>query len=230
MSAVIAENVLRSAAGRWRQIDRLLPDPEPPADGICGTELMVRAANGRAAAVGWCRHHQVEPEGAELTWRAAAQFWLTAHVAGDPAEPGIGTALDELLVRWRAHLAEEPATSGEDSQAGLRWPCRDVAGVRALLRHSLQPLVGAGRRSACGRATRPGRLDSPGRQPAPGGLSGHDVGATRRARVRGGHRAARQAASRTGRSRGGGHAVASRRAESVVRPFLEPDGLSAAMG
>ena len=81
------------------------------------------------------------PEGAELTWRAAAQYWLTAHVAGDTAEPGIGTALDELLARWRAHLAEEPATSGEDSQAGLRWPCRDVAGVRALLRHSLQPLV-----------------------------------------------------------------------------------------
>ncbi len=148
MSAVIAEDVRCSVAGRWRRIDPLLPDPELPADEVCGAELTVPAADGLAAAIGWCRHHQVAPDAADLTWRAAAQFWLTAYVAGDPGEPGIGPALDELLVRWRAHLATEPATGGEDSQAGLRWPSRDVGGVRALLRHGLQPLSVIAARSA----------------------------------------------------------------------------------
>jgi GNAT superfamily N-acetyltransferase len=141
MSADIAEEVTSAVAERWRRIDPLLPDPVPPADGVCGIELIVHAAKGRAAAVGWCRHHQVAPEAAELAWRAAAQFWLTAHVAGDPEEPGIGAALDELLDRWRAHLATEPSAAGADSQAAIRWPSRDVAGVRALLRHGLQPLT-----------------------------------------------------------------------------------------
>jgi predicted N-acetyltransferase YhbS len=141
MSAVIAEGVLDSAAGRWRRIDPLLPDPRARADTGCGAELTVPAADGRAAAVGWCRHREIAPEAAELAWGAAAQFWLTAGVAGDPGEPGIGTALDELLARWRAHLAAEPAAAGEDSQAAVRWPSRDIGGVRALLSHGLQPLT-----------------------------------------------------------------------------------------
>ena len=141
MSAVIVDDVLRSVAQRWQRIDPLLPDPKPPADAGCGAELTVPAANGRAAAVGWCRHHELKPEAAELAWGAAAQFWLTARVAGDPGEPGIGAALDELLVRWRAHLAADPATAGEDTQAAVRWPSRDVGGVRALLRHGFRPLT-----------------------------------------------------------------------------------------
>jgi predicted N-acetyltransferase YhbS len=160
MSAVIAD-VLCSAAERQRRIDPLLPDP-PRAPG-CGAELTVPAANGRAAAVGWCRHREVKPEAAELAWgAAAAQFWLTAQVAGDPAEAGIEAALDELLIRWRAHLAAEPAAAGEDSQAVVRWPSRDICGVRALLRHRLQPLTVIAARPA-GRAV-------PGAAPGPAGL------------------------------------------------------------
>jgi predicted N-acetyltransferase YhbS len=147
MSDALAD-VLHSAAGRWRRIDPLLPDPEPPADAGCGAELTVPAANSRIAAVGWCRHHQAEPEAAELAWRAATQFWLTAQVAGDLAEPGIGAVLDELLACWRVHLAAESATAGQDSQAAVRWPSRDIAGVRALLRHGLQPLTVIAARSA----------------------------------------------------------------------------------
>jgi len=162
MSADIAREVMSSVARRWRRIDPLLPDPVPPADGVCGMELMVPAASGRAAAVGWCRHLQVAPGAAELTWRAAAQFWLTAHIAGDSDEPGIGAALDELLGRWRAHLAAESATTGEDSQAAVRWPSRDLAGVRALLRHSLQPLTVI--------AARPAGRAMPGAAARPGGL------------------------------------------------------------
>ena len=161
MSAALAD-VLHSAAGRWRRIDPLLPDPKPPADAGCGAELAVPAANGRIAAVGWCRHHELRPEAAELAWGAATQFWLTAQVAGDPAEPGIGAGLDELLVCWRAHLAAEPATAGPDSQAAVRWPSRDIGGVRALLRHGLQPLTVIAARSA-GRAV-------PDATPVPGGL------------------------------------------------------------
>ena len=161
MSAALAD-VLHSAAGRWRRIDPLLPDPKPPPDAGCGAELAVPAANGRIAAVGWCRHHELRPEAAELAWGAATQFWLTAQVAGDPAEPGIGAGLDELLVCWRAHLAAESATAEEDSQAAIMWPSRDIGGVRALLRHGLQPLTVIAARSA-GRAV-------PDATPVPGGL------------------------------------------------------------
>lgn len=161
MPDVLAD-VLYSAGGRWRRIDPLLPDPRPPADAGCGAELTVPAANGRIAAAGWCRHHQVEPEAPELAWGAATQFWLTAQVAGDPAAPGVGAALDELLVCWRAHLAAESATAGQDTEAVVRWPSRDIGGVRALLRHGLQPLTVIAARSA-GRAM-------PDAAPGPGGL------------------------------------------------------------
>lgn len=151
MSGVRAEDVLCSVAGRWRRIDPLLPGPKLPADAGCGAELTVPAANGRPAAVGWCQHYRAGPQSAELTWRAAAQSWLTARVAGDSAEPGFETALDELLGRWRAHLAAEPTTVCRDSQAAVRWPSRDAGGVRTLLRHGLQPLTVTAARPA-GRA------------------------------------------------------------------------------
>ena len=162
MSVVMAD-VLRSAAGRWRRIDPLLPDPKPSTDAGCNFELTAPAANGLPPAVGWCRHREVEPEAAELAWgAAAAQFWLTALMAGDPADPGTGAALDELLVRWRAHLAAQAGAAGEDSQAVVRWPSRDIGGVRALLRHGLQPLTVIAARPA-GRAV-------PDAAPVPGGL------------------------------------------------------------
>jgi predicted N-acetyltransferase YhbS len=134
-------DVLTSAARRWRRIDPLLPAPTLPAAASCGVELTVPAANGRPAAVGSCRHLELAADASDLAWGAAAQFWLTAQVAGDPEEPGIEAALDELLGHWRAHLAADPVTAGEDSQAAIRWPSRDVGGIRALLRHGLQPLT-----------------------------------------------------------------------------------------
>jgi hypothetical protein len=66
MSAVIAEDVLGSAGRRWRRIDPLLPEPKPPSDTGCGAELTVPAAGGRAAAAGWCRHHEVAPHASEV--------------------------------------------------------------------------------------------------------------------------------------------------------------------
>jgi predicted N-acetyltransferase YhbS len=140
MSGVITEDVLRSVAPRWRRIDPLLPDPKLAAEPGCGAQLVTAGANGQPSAVGWCRHRVLEPDAAELAWGAATQFWLTPYVAGNPAQPAIGTALDELLARWRAHLAACD-TGSEDTQATVRWPSRDISGVRALLRHGLQPLT-----------------------------------------------------------------------------------------
>lgn len=142
MSEDTAGEVLESAASRWQRIDPLLPDPQLPAGGGCGTTLLVPAARGREAAAGSCQHRTIKPGAAELTWRATEQFTLTAHAGGDAdAGPGTGAALGELLDRWRAHLAGEPAASGQDSQALLQWPSRDIAGVRTLLRHGLHPLT-----------------------------------------------------------------------------------------
>jgi predicted N-acetyltransferase YhbS len=135
------EDVLSSVAERWGRIDPLLPEPVPPADSGCGAEFTVPAASGRSAAVGWCRHRVLEPGAPELTWGAAGQFWLTARTAGEQADQGTGAALDELLVRWREHLATQPGSGDQDTQAGVRWPSRDFGGVRALLRHGLQPLA-----------------------------------------------------------------------------------------
>ncbi|HXW88622.1 MAG TPA: GNAT family N-acetyltransferase, partial [Streptosporangiaceae bacterium] len=86
----------------------------------------------------------------------------------DAEEPGIGAALDELLGRWRAHLAAEPATAGQDSQAAVRWPSRDVAGARALLRHGLQPLTVTAVRPA-GRPMPGSALDARGVRVRPAG-------------------------------------------------------------
>lgn len=86
---VISEDVMAAEAGRWRQVDPLLPVPEPSPDN-CGTELMVTAEDGRPAAVGYCRHHHVEPGGAELTWRASAQFWLDRLRRRGSRGPGRG--------------------------------------------------------------------------------------------------------------------------------------------
>jgi GNAT superfamily N-acetyltransferase len=142
MPAGSTEDILSSVARRWRQIDRLLPVPKLPAEAACDSELTLPEAEGRPAAVGWCRHRFFEADAAELAWgAAAAQFWLTPYVAGVAAEPGIGTALHELLAGWSAHLAAEQGTDDEDSQAAIRWPSRDVGGVRALLQHGLQPLT-----------------------------------------------------------------------------------------
>lgn len=152
------EDVLTSATSRWKRIDPLLPDPAPPAATSCDVELAVLAGSGRAAAVGWCRHLELAPDASELAWGAAAQFWMAPQIAGDPEDPKIGTALDELLSQWRTHLAAQPMTGGEDSQAAVRWPSRDVAGIRALLRHGLQPLSVIAAR----RAERAGPDQAPG--------------------------------------------------------------------
>jgi GNAT superfamily N-acetyltransferase len=124
------------AARRWRAIDPLLPEPAEPA-ATCGADLTVTAADGQVIAAGSCRHVNLKPGSLELAFGAASQFLLTPWVAG----PDVGAALGQLTARWRRHVASQQDAGDTDSAAVIRWPSRDVDGVRALLEHGLRPLA-----------------------------------------------------------------------------------------
>jgi GNAT superfamily N-acetyltransferase len=125
-----------AVASRWEALDPLLPEPDEPTK-TCGTNLDVTSPDGRVVAAGACRHVRMKPGSLEMAWGAARQFALTPRVAW----PDVGDGLDQLLKRWRAHLARQDGASDHDSAAVLRWPSRDVGGVRALLEHGLRPLT-----------------------------------------------------------------------------------------
>src|SRR4029077_2503921 len=93
------------------------------------------AADGQRAAIGTCEHWAGEPGSLDLAWGAARRFQLTAQVAG----PDIAAALDQLLARWRDHLAAVPGTDADDTAAVVTWPSRDIDGIRPLMRHGFQP-------------------------------------------------------------------------------------------
>jgi GNAT superfamily N-acetyltransferase len=121
---------------RWQAIDPFLPEPSEPAE-ACGADLTVTSADGHIAAAGFCRHLHLRRGSLELAWGAARQFGLTAWVAGRD----IGMGLGQLLERWRGHLAQLADTAEDDSSAIVRWPSRDIEGIRALLEHGLRPLT-----------------------------------------------------------------------------------------
>jgi GNAT superfamily N-acetyltransferase len=130
------EAARQAVARRWQVIDPLLPEPGEPAK-TCGIDLTVTSADGRIVAAGYCRHVHLRPGSLELAWGAASQFALTAWVA----EPDGGNGLGQLLERWRSHLSRQPDVADEDSAAMVRWPSREVSGVRVLLEHGLRPLT-----------------------------------------------------------------------------------------
>jgi GNAT superfamily N-acetyltransferase len=134
--AVEATGAARAVvARRWQAIDPLLPEPGVPGT-ACGADLTVTSNDGRVVAAGACRHVTLKPGSLELAWSAASQFQLTPWVAG----PDVGAALGQLLARWRRHVASQQDAGDADSVAVIRWPSRDVDGVRALLAHGLRPL------------------------------------------------------------------------------------------
>ena len=142
-----ASAVGERAATRLAAIDPLLPAPAVPAG--CGAELAVSGPDGSTAALGTCEHWAGEPGSLDLTWGAVRRFQLTPQVAG----PDVAGALDELLARWRDHLATVPEAGQEDTAAVITWPARDIDGPRPLLRHGLAPRAviaarAAGRRAA----------------------------------------------------------------------------------
>ena len=131
----------------------------------CGTELAVTGPDGSAVALGICEHWAGEPGSLELTWGAARRFQLTPQISG----ADVAAALDELLARWRGHLASVPGAAGEDTAVVLTWPARDIDGVLPLLRHGLAPraVIAPPRRAACpGRGAGGARRADPPAGPA----------------------------------------------------------------
>lgn len=132
---------------RWRAVDPLLPAPGfAVAD--CGVKLVVTDTGGSTVAAGWCEHWAGAPGSLDLSWGAARRFQLTAQVAG----PDVAGALDELLSRWRDHLADAPDAAAEDTAATVTWPSRDVDGIATLLRHRFAPLEVIAARTVRGRS------------------------------------------------------------------------------
>jgi GNAT superfamily N-acetyltransferase len=141
---------------RWQANDPLLPAAPGWLPG-CGAELTVDGPDGRLAAAGSCEHRAAAPDSLDLIEGAALRFRLTPYVAA----PDALASLEELLSRWRDHLAAVPEAAGEDTAAVIGWPSRDVTGVRALVAHGLVPLGviaarPASRRPAMTAACRPG--------------------------------------------------------------------------
>jgi GNAT superfamily N-acetyltransferase len=130
------EAARQAVAHRWQAIDPLLPEPSEPTK-ACGADLTVTSADGRIAATGFCRHVHLRPGSLELAWGAASQFVLTAWVVG----PDVGNGLGQLLERWRRHLIRQQDAADEDSSAMVRWPSREVSGVRVLLEHGMRALT-----------------------------------------------------------------------------------------
>ena len=129
-------DVNRAVGRRWQAIDPLLPDPAALPNG-CGAPLVVNGDNGRLAGLGVCVHQHIPAESLNQTWGAADRFTLVPRLAGqDVAAPA-----DLLLAQWRDHLAVVGAARGPDTSAGVVWPSQDITGIRALLRHGLQPLT-----------------------------------------------------------------------------------------
>jgi GNAT superfamily N-acetyltransferase len=136
LAAAAAAAARAAVARRWQAIDPLLPEPSEPA-ATCGADLTVRSAGGKVVAAGSCRHVNLTPGSLELAWGAAHQFLLTPWAAG----PDVGEALGQLLARWGRHVASQQEAADGDSAAVIRWPSRDIDGVRALLEHGLRPLT-----------------------------------------------------------------------------------------
>ena len=135
-------------ARRWQAVDPLLPASAPAPPG-CGTVLTVTGADGLPTATGTCEHWVGDAESLDLSWGAARRFQLAPQIAG----PDVAGALDDLLSRWRDHLAIVPGTGDEDTAALVTWPSRDIHGIGTLLRHGLAPMEviaarPAGRRAA----------------------------------------------------------------------------------
>jgi GNAT superfamily N-acetyltransferase len=129
-------DINRTVGRRWQAIDPLLPDPATLPNG-CGAPLVVNGDNGRLVGLGICVHQHIPSESLSQTWGAAERFTLVPRLAGqDVLAPA-----DLLLAQWRDHLSRIGATRGPDTSASIVWPSQDITGIRALLRHGLQPLT-----------------------------------------------------------------------------------------
>lgn len=120
---------------RWQEIDPLLPEPGPLPPG-CGAEFTIAGAAGEPAAAATCEHCEAAPGSLDTAWGTARRYQLAPQITG----PDIGGTLDRVLGQWRDHLAGLPGTDSADTAAVITWPCRDIDGVKALVRRGFAPL------------------------------------------------------------------------------------------
>jgi GNAT superfamily N-acetyltransferase len=164
----VVDEVNQAVTGRWQRLDPLLPEPFDLPEG-CMAPLVAATEDGRPAGLGVCSHQHVPADSLAQTWGAAAKFVLTMRLG----EPDVQAAADELLARWREHLAELPEAAAPDTAAIVNWPSRDASGVLALLRHGLQPIAVIAARPAGRTAQADGTRATPGlviRAAGPGDL------------------------------------------------------------
>jgi GNAT superfamily N-acetyltransferase len=132
----VVRDINRGAGKRWRTLDPLLPAPSELTAG-CAEPFQVSRADGRPAGFAVCRHQSFPDDSLSQTWGTATRYVLTLRLRERDTAP----ALDHLLSQWRDHLNEVSEARGEDTSALVTWPTRDTSGVRALLRHGLQPMT-----------------------------------------------------------------------------------------
>ena len=150
----VVRDINRATGRRWQAIDPLLPLPRDLPAGCADPFQATDARTGRATGFAVCRHQYYPADSLLQTWGAATQFVLTPRLRERDTYP----ALDDLLAQWHDHLNAIQDAHSEDTAALVTWPSRDVTGVRALLKHGLQPMtVLAARpvaRAAAGTGTR----------------------------------------------------------------------------
>jgi GNAT superfamily N-acetyltransferase len=134
--ADVVDDINEAVGRRWRDLDPMLPAPRGLPEG-CMAPLVVAGADGRPAGVGVCRHLHVPDDSLEQVWGTTTRLVFTPRLR----EPGNHPALDELLGRWRDHLAGLPAATHHETTAMIDWPSRDVSGVNALLKHGMQAIT-----------------------------------------------------------------------------------------
>jgi GNAT superfamily N-acetyltransferase len=132
----VVHDVNKAVGRRWQGLDPLLPRPGDLPAG-CSSPLVVAGTNGRPAGLGVCVHQHVPADSLSQTWGTATRFFLVPRLR----DADTLAATDELLTQWRDHLAGLPEAHADDTAAMITWPSRDVTGVRALLRHGMQPIT-----------------------------------------------------------------------------------------
>jgi GNAT superfamily N-acetyltransferase len=132
----VVRDINRASGRRWRALDPLLPVPGDLTPG-CSEPLQVMGRDGRPVGFAVCRHQTFPDDSLSQTWGTATRFALTPRFRDRDTAP----ALDDLLNQWRQHLNQLPQAHEDDTSALITWPARDVSGVRALLRHGMQPMT-----------------------------------------------------------------------------------------
>jgi GNAT superfamily N-acetyltransferase len=147
----VVRDINRASGRRWQAIDPLLPQPRDLPAGCSDPFQATDPKTGRAIGFAVCRHQYYPADSLLQTWGAATQFVLTPRLRERDTYP----ALDDLLAQWHDHLKSIQDARTDDTAALVTWPSRDVTGVKALLRHGLQPMTVlavrvAGRNGAAG--------------------------------------------------------------------------------